>query len=82
MAGWHVLLGENGSGKTSIIRAISAALVGPTEILRLDPNFETWVRQEAKEATIDLTLERDLMGDKRSGQGGKRQYQKYRYHRL
>lgn len=70
MAGWHVLLGENGSGKTSIIRAISAALVGPTEILRLDPNFETWVRQEAKEATIDLTLERDLMGDKRSGQGG------------
>ena len=70
MAGWHVLLGENGSGKTSIIRAISAALVGPTEILRLDPNFETWVRQEAKEATIELTLERDLMGDKRSGQGG------------
>ena len=71
-AGWHVLLGENGSGKTSIIRAISAALVGPMEILRLDPTFGTWVRQGAKEAKIELTLERDITVDKRSGQGGAR----------
>lgn len=71
-AGWHVLLGDNGSGKTSVIRAISAALVGPTEILRLDPTFGNWVRHNTKEATIDLTIVRNKEADKRSGQGGAR----------
>ena len=69
-AGWHVLLGENGSGKSTVVRAISAALVGPTEILRLDPNFSTWVKNGKNTATIDLTLERDLSIDKRSKRGG------------
>ena len=70
-AGWHVLLGDNGAGKSSVIRAISAAIVGPSEILRLDPNFSTWVSAQSKKATIDLTLVRNEK-DKRSGQGGAR----------
>jgi len=68
-AGWHVLLGENGSGKSSVIRAVSAAIVGPSEILRLDPNFSTWVTSGMKKAAINLVLERHP-ADKRSGQGG------------
>ena len=56
-AGWHVLLGDNGAGKSSVIRAISAALVGPFEILRLDPDFSTWVTSGKKRATINLELE-------------------------
>lgn len=71
-AGWHVLLGDNGSGKSSIIRAISAALIGPSEILRLDPDFSTWVSSDQQQATINLLLERDKIFDKRSGQGGAR----------
>ena len=27
-AGWHVVLGDNGSGKSSFLRAIALALVG------------------------------------------------------
>jgi hypothetical protein len=69
-AGWHVLLGDNGAGKSSIIRAISAALIGPTEILRLDPDFSTWVTTGQESAKIELQIERDLTFDKRSGKGG------------
>ncbi|MBK9451832.1 MAG: AAA family ATPase [Bacteroidetes bacterium] len=35
-AGWHVLLGQMVPGKTTVLRAIALALIGPTEILRLD----------------------------------------------
>ncbi len=66
-AGWHVLLGDNGVGKSSLIRAISAALVGPTEVLRLDPNFATWVSSGKQRATIKLLLEKTY-SDKTSGQ--------------
>jgi predicted ATP-binding protein involved in virulence len=69
-AGWHVLLGDNGAGKSSLIRAISAALIGPSEVLRLDPNFSTWVKNGERKATINLLLERNSSLDKRSGQGG------------
>ncbi len=55
-AGWHVLLGDNGTGKTSIIRAISAALVGPENVLRLDPEFGTWVTVGEKRAEINLLV--------------------------
>jgi len=68
--GWHVLLGDNGAGKSSLIRAISAAIIGPSEVLRLDPNFNTWVKNGERKATINLWLERDVQLDKRSGQGG------------
>lgn len=45
-AGWHVLLGANGSGKTTVLRAIALALIGPKEILRMNPaSWESWVRQ-------------------------------------
>ena len=28
-AGWHVLIGDNGAGKSSIIRSLALMLVGP-----------------------------------------------------
>ncbi|MBL0018806.1 MAG: AAA family ATPase [Bacteroidetes bacterium] len=30
-AGWHIILGDNGSGKTSTIRAIALGLIGPSD---------------------------------------------------
>lgn len=69
-AGWHVLLGDNGAGKSSLIRAICVALIGPSEVLRLDPDFSTWVTNGQSQAQINLWLNRDSEVDKRSGQGG------------
>jgi DNA repair exonuclease SbcCD ATPase subunit len=42
LAGWHVVLGDNGSGKTTIIRAIAAALVGPQDVAGLRVDWEAW----------------------------------------
>ncbi len=54
-AGWHVLLGANGSGKTTVLRAIALSMIGPTEFLRLDPNWEHWRKVNAAgESGIDF----------------------------
>ena len=29
--GWHVLIGDNGAGKSTILRAIALAIIGPYE---------------------------------------------------
>lgn len=31
-AGWHVVIGDNGSGKSSLVRGIAATLIGPEQI--------------------------------------------------
>lgn len=70
-AGWHVLLGENGSGKTSILRCISLGLIGPAEILRLDPNWKAWLKQQQNSATIELKILKQHI-DARSSRGATR----------
>lgn len=63
------MLGDNGMGKTSVVRAISAALVGPEEFLRFDPVLNFWVTKGEKKAEIELVIEKHSE-DKRSGKGG------------
>ena len=49
-AGWHVLIGENGSGKSSFVRAVAICLVGTDDgVLRI--NTSDW----AKNSKIDTT---------------------------
>ena len=54
--GWHVLIGDNGSGKTSILRAIALTLMGKdAKSLRL--NLRDYVHFEEKQkADIKLAL--------------------------
>ena len=51
-AGWHVLIGDNGAGKTSIIRAIALLMIGPDEASALRQVFVEWVKKDSTEATI------------------------------
>lgn len=53
-AGWFVLLGENGTGKSTLLQAMSLALVGPQVAAELvDANArQRWVRREAPEAVL------------------------------
>ncbi|MEQ8976076.1 MAG: AAA family ATPase [Coleofasciculus sp. C1-SOL-03] len=68
-AGWHVVIGDNGSGKSSLLRSVALALVGPTEAVALRQNWNDWLTQEQKKGTIRLDLSYDSDFDKFSGQG-------------
>lgn len=55
-AGWHVVLGDNGSGKSSVLRAIALALIGRENALALRQPWNHWVRNNASKATVQLSL--------------------------
>ncbi len=54
-AGWHILIGDNGSGKTTVLRAIAAGLMGEVRSLYvLQPKPKDWIRKGEKEASIEV----------------------------
>lgn len=67
-AGWHVLIGDNGAGKSSVLRAAALALIGPQEAPMLRLNWNEWVRTGSESADIDLLVEADPAEDPFVGQ--------------
>lgn len=55
-AGWHVIIGDNGSGKSSILKAIALALIGPYEVGALRLNLGEYVNYNAERGSIDLDM--------------------------
>ncbi len=55
-AGWTVLTGDNGSGKTALLKAIALALVGPDVARALQPTLSGWIRMGSREAEIAVQL--------------------------
>lgn len=55
-AGWHVVLGQNASGKSSLLRGIAAALLSAEELAALREGWSRWVTIGATEATATLTV--------------------------
>lgn len=51
-AGWNVITGENASGKTTFLKALSAVLVGPDALRSLQPSLRGWIREGCSEAYI------------------------------
>lgn len=51
-AGWHVLIGDNGAGKSAVAKAIAMGMIGPDQVLRLNPVWETWVKKGTDHAAI------------------------------
>lgn len=58
-AGWHVLLGVNGSGKSSVLRSVALALVGSRESAGLREDWTRWVRRGVEQGTVHLELRTD-----------------------
>ena len=69
-AGWHVLLGNNGAGKSSILKTISAALIGPKEIEGIRPNWNNWLRLNTQEGSIKMGIIKHKGIDKQGGISG------------
>ena len=73
--GWHVILGDNGSGKSSFLRAIAVTLVGPDDVGGLRQSGEDWLRRGESQGSIGVVFAGDDTFD-RLGEPG-RQSNKY-----
>jgi energy-coupling factor transporter ATP-binding protein EcfA2 len=65
--GWHVILGDNGSGKSTFLRAIALALIGPGQAPALRQSWKGWLRHGATEAVVDMDLHPSTKGSAGSG---------------
>lgn len=57
--GWHVLIGDNGAGKSTIIRSIALTLIGDLQAQGLTPNWNNWLNKNAEKGEIKLELTMD-----------------------
>lgn len=60
LAGWTVLAGRNGTGKTTVLQAIALAIAGPKRVGSLQRSFHGWVHwdeQVAYKGTVDLVVD-------------------------
>ncbi|EPL4760713.1 AAA family ATPase, partial [Citrobacter freundii] len=55
--GWHVILGDNGSGKSTFIKSVSLALLGTTDAKRTKVPFGEWVKQGSSAGFIRLEIQ-------------------------
>lgn len=68
--GWHVIIGDNGAGKSTVIRSIALALVGPQEAPALRANWREWLNWGTTEGSISLFIDKDDRLDKQTGKAG------------
>ncbi|MBM4040434.1 MAG: AAA family ATPase [Planctomycetes bacterium] len=55
-AGWTVFTGDNGSGKSALLKAMAVALAGPDSARSLQTSFRGWVRSGEPEGIVALEL--------------------------
>jgi predicted ATP-binding protein involved in virulence len=54
--GWTYLLGENGTGKSSVLRALALVMVGADAISELVGEPDDWIRLGERHAMIEVTF--------------------------
>ncbi len=62
--GWHVIIGDNGAGKSSVLRAIALALVGRIEGHALRESWNDWLRRGEGDGKISISMCTDPVFDK------------------
>ena len=67
-AGWHVIIGDNGAGKSSVVRAIALGLIGPIDAQALRLPLINWIQHSKEFAEVVLTIQRDQNHDSYQGQ--------------
>lgn len=67
--GWCVVTGDNGSGKTALLKAIAIAILGPDQIRGLIPDLSGWVTVGREKGSISVEIKPDHDYD-RTQRGG------------
>ncbi|BCH24247.1 ATP-binding protein [Mesorhizobium sp. L-8-10] len=57
--GWHVILGDNGSGKSSVIRSIALSAIGPLDAPALRQNWSNWLQHGQSRGGIEADFQAD-----------------------
>jgi AAA domain len=76
LAGWTVFTGDNGSGKSSLLKAIAVALTGKETARALQSSFHRWIKEGETQGRIELKVVPEKGLDDFSG-GGKTSYQPF-----
>lgn len=54
--GWHVIIGSNASGKSTVLRSIALALIGPNEAGVLRESWRNWLRSDSKNGSVSVSV--------------------------
>ncbi|MVM38823.1 AAA family ATPase [Spirosoma sp. HMF3257] len=55
-AGWHVLIGDNGSGKSTIVRSVALTVLDQQDILATREDWENWLSKGKKSGQITVGI--------------------------
>lgn len=58
-AGWHVLIGDNGSGKSTIVKSMALALLKPADVYAAHQGWYEWLRRGKEKGHIVLCISGD-----------------------
>jgi len=67
-AGWHVIIGDNGAGKSTFIKSLSTNLLDISQLDGLRINWNEWVKKNCLQGEINLKIYKDSVLDKLSNQ--------------
>jgi len=75
-AGWTVFTGSNGSGKSSLMRAIATCIIGRDTTRGLETSFQGWIREPSngEKSTISLDIVSVRGDESRRGQPTKKPF--------
>lgn len=72
-AGWHVILGDNGAGKTTVVRALALALIGWSNAYATRQDWSRWLPEDRDSGHVSVALSgHDEDGWTRPGRTSKR----------
>ncbi len=67
-SGWHVLLGDNGAGKSTILKSISLCMLGERQGYSLNQDFRNWITKGQSESNCKIEIlldeEQDALASK------------------
>lgn len=68
-AGWHVVLGDNGAGKSSVIRALALAFAGGPNVSATRQDWQNWLRTGTNHGSVEVDVVRTGQLDEFIGKG-------------